>query len=45
MFVTVELLYGTEGEREKGKESDGASVTFHATDVKVEDIRMCTGRC
>jgi hypothetical protein len=45
MFVTVELIYGTQGRR-KGKENDRASVIWHnIVSVQEEDIRTCTESC
>jgi hypothetical protein len=44
MLVTVELLYGTWGKRER-KENDRGSVILHYIRCEVEDIRMCIESC
>jgi hypothetical protein len=40
MFVTAELLYGTQGKRER-KEDDRVSVIFHNLRCEGRGYRMC----
>jgi hypothetical protein len=41
MFVTVELLYGMQGRRER-KGDRGSTISKYITSAQAEDITICT---
>jgi hypothetical protein len=44
MFVIVELLYGTQGRRERKRMTE-STISKYISSVQVEDVVICTERC